>query len=307
MKGKWLSFVVVLCCVFTLVLLSFTCYKFSCVEEKESNYSEGNTRERELEKKKKELEQIKAQEEEKLINLNEQWELYVEEDISNDSEDELRQHYITKKETEDLARCLILKELQGASYVTLSGERAENLETKMKDTIIDELFGNGVISAGVKAAIAESGENLEVEDIIDNAVEGAMAEIPEYIRGEMVGAVSEIVGIDIFGIADWLSNYVNADDTPVKLANSIMEEQQEDISLLLVFLEREELTGADMKYMAGIVRRIAAREEELKAIGCRIQNQWRCAGELEKLAEIWEKNNYLILQYAKAERDSNEN
>lgn len=105
-----------------------------------------------------------------------------------------------------------------------------------------------------------------------------MAEIPNYVEGEITGFVGDIVGVDIFGVAH-----------------------------VLTLLEKEELTGADIQYIAGLMERIRSRGGELEAAGSSAAGNFNGAEQLQELAKLWEENNYRILQYADLEGATDEN
>ena len=227
--------------------------------------------------------------------------------VGEDYEQEIRDCYIAKKEAESAARSLVLAKLENASYVTLPVAEQEKFGDVLMNNIIDEATGNAIVSAGVKSAIAAASEELSLESIVSGAVEGAVAEIPNFLNGEVTGAVADVIGIDVFGVAGWISEYMNADDTPVALANSMVTEQRQDVWKVLSLLEKEEITAADMQYVAGVMERIRVRGQELEAAGSRSGGNFDGAEQLQDLAKIWEENNYRILQYAGLEGAANEN
>lgn len=228
-------------------------------------------------------------------------------ETSRDYEQEIRDCYIAKKEAESAARKLVLSRLEKASYISLSGTEQLDLGEEVFDKIIDEATGNAIVSAGVKSAIKAASEEMSLENIIDGAIEGAVAEVPNYITGEIQGAVTDVIGIDIFSINNWISEFMNADDTPVALANSIVVEQQQDVSRILCIINEDELTSKDMQYIAGLMERIGTRGEELIKAGSSSTGKFDGIEQLEDLAKQWEENNCRIIQYVNLEENRNEN
>lgn len=224
-----------------------------------------------------------------------------------DYEQRVRDCYIAKKEAESAARSFVLAKLEGTSYVTLQGDTPQSMGEMIGNELIDELTGNAIVSAGVKSAIAAASEEMSLDSIINGAIDGAVAEVPDYINGEITGAIADTIGVDVFGVAGWISDFMNADDTPVALANSMVTEQRRDVNCILSMLEQEELTASDMQYMAGLMQRIRDRGEELVAAGSSAGGDFSGAEELEELARIWEENNYRILQYAEWGNMTDEN
>ncbi|MCM1088835.1 MAG: zinc-ribbon domain-containing protein [Muribaculaceae bacterium] len=217
-----------------------------------------------------------------------------------DREQQIREAYIARQEAESAARSLILAKLSDASYITLDAA-SESVGEMLTDEVIDSLTGNALVSAGVKEGIAAAAQEMSVENILSSAAAGMAAELPDYIAGEITGAAADALGVDVFGVTDWISRFMNADDTPVMLANTMVTEQRNDVACVLGFLEKEELTGADMQYMAGIMERIKARGDELEAAGSSAGGDFSGAKQLEELAQVWERNNYKILYYGRQE------
>lgn len=213
-------------------------------------------------------------------------------------EQQIREAYIARQEAESAARSLVLAKLSDASYITLDAA-SESVGEMLADEVIDSLTGNALVSAGVKEGIAAAAQEMSIENILSSAAAGMAAELPDYIAGEITGAAADALGVDIFGVTDWISRFMNADDTPVMLANTMVAEQRNDVACVLAFLEKEELTGADMQYMAGIMERIKTRGDELEAAGSSAGGDFDGAKQLEELAQVWEKNNYKILYYGK--------
>ena len=211
-------------------------------------------------------------------------------------EQRIRECYIAREEAESAARDFVLAKLSDASYITID-YTAVSVSEMVTDKVIDELTGNAIVSAGVKAGIEAAAQDMSIDSMINSAVEEMAAEVPDYIAGEITGAAADALGIDIFGTADWISRFMNADDTPVVLANCMVAEQRRDVAYVLAFLEKEELHGADMQYMAGIMERIYVRGQELAAAGSSAGGDFSGAKQLEELACVWEKNNYEILYY----------
>lgn len=309
MKNKILTFITAFLCVLAVGTLSYAGFiTFRFVSSYKVLFTENITEEEvtALKQESKQVTQKLSANEQQLQELVQRKEMFesVEED---NHEQEIRDCYIAKKEAESVARNLVLSKLENASYITLPAAEQEKFGDMVLDKVIDEATGNAIVSAGVKSAISAASEEMSLDNIIGGAIDGAVAEIPNYVEGEITGFVGDIVGVDIFGVAGWISDFMNADDTPVALANSMVTEQRRDVAHVLALLEKEELTGADMQYIAGLMERIRARGEELEAAGSSAGGNFDGAEQLQELAKLWEENNYRILQYAGLEGADNEN
>ena len=296
-SGKGIMILLCILAMGTLSLMSYRVYCFLSVGALEKQV-EALMQERE------ELDGQLTVREQEILQMDRYLEALSEID-GGENERRIREYYIAREEAESAARSFVLAKLSDASYITLDSA-SESVSEMITNEVIDNITGNAVVSAGVKASIEAAAQEMSVENIINSAVEGMAAELPDYITSEITGAAADALGVDIFGITDWISRFMNADDTPVMLANSMVTEQRHDVACVLGFLEKEELTGADMQYMAGIMERIYARGKELEAAGSSAGGDFNGAEQLEELARIWEKNNYGILCCAKIEGAADE-
>lgn len=218
-----------------------------------------------------------------------------------DIEDRIRACYAAREEAELTARSLVADALQKANYITLTPEQQESFG----DVLIDEVTGNAILAGGVKAAIQASAEGKPLGDILSDALGGAFSGVQDYVQGEIQGAVSDTIGFDIFGVTDFASGFLNAGDVPVILVNSMVTAQRQDVSRLALFLEKEELTGADLQAMAALMERISDREQEIVAAGG-TAGGFGGAEHVEQLALVWAQNNYRIIKYAELGEDTDE-
>lgn len=286
--GKGIAILLSAFAVFLLSIMSYRVYGVLSVSELEKKVEA-------LEQERKELARqltVKEQEKQQMVRY---LEMFTEMEEKN-CEQKIREYYIARQEAESAARSFVLTKLSEVSYITLENT-SESVEEIITNEVIDNITGNAVVSAGVKAGIEAAAQDKSIESIVGSAVEGMAVELPDYIAGEITGAAAEVLGVDLFETADWISRFMNADDTPVMLANCMVNEQRKDVAYVLGFLEKEELTGADMQYMAGIMERIYVRGQELEAAGSSAGGDFSGASQLEELACIWEKNNYGILYY----------
>lgn len=216
-------------------------------------------------------------------------------------EDQIRACYVAREEAELAARSLVADALQKAHYVTLTPEQQESFG----DVLIDEVTGNAILAGGVKAAIQAASEDKPLKDIVGNAVSGAASGIQNYVQGEIQGAVSDVIGIDIFGVTDFVSSFFNVSDVPTALVNCMVTAQRQDVFRLAALLEQEELTGADLQTMAALMERIGQREREIAAAGGEVSG-FSGAEQVAQLAQIWLQNNYRILKYAELGGEADE-
>lgn len=216
-------------------------------------------------------------------------------------EERIRACYAAREEAELTARSLVAYVLQKANYITLTPEQQESFG----DVLIDEVTGNAILSSGVKAAIQAASEKKPLGEIVSDALGGAVSGVQDYVQGEIQGAVSDAIGFDIFGVTDFVSGFLNASDVPVTLINDMVTAQQQDVYRLALFLEQEELTGADIQTMAALMERIALREQEIAAAGGTVGGL-NGADQMTQLAQVWAQNNYRILEYIELGGDANE-
>jgi len=219
------------------------------------------------------------------------------------TEDQIRACYEAREEAEFTARSLVATVLQKANYITLTPEQQESFG----DILIDEVTGNAILAGSVKAALQAATEEKSLGDIFGDALKGAASGVQDYVQGKVQGAVSDAIGFDIFGVADFISEYRNAGDIPIPLINSMVTAQRSDVFKLSLFLEQEELSGADLRTMAGLMERISDREKEITAAG-EYAGEGGLSGaeQLAWLAQVWEQNNFLLTKYAELGGDADE-
>ena len=219
------------------------------------------------------------------------------------AEGQIRACYEAREEAEFTARSLTAAVLQKANYITLTPEQQESFG----NVLIDEVTGNAILAGGVKATLQAASEDKPLGDIFSDALAGAVSGIQDYVEGKVQGTVSDAIGFDIFGVTDFVSEYRNAGDVPVALINSMVTAQQQDVFRLSLFLEKEELSGTDLRTMAGLLERLDNREKEIIAAGGYAGEEGLDGAEqLAELAQIWEQNNFQITKYAEQERDADE-
>lgn len=219
-----------------------------------------------------------------------------------DTEEQIRACYEAREEAEIIARSLTADALQKANYITLTPEQQESFGS----VLIDEVTGNAILAGGVKAAIQAASADKPLEDILSDAVEGAASGVQDYIQSKIQGTVSDVIGFDIFGVTDFISRYQNASDVPVALINCMVTAQQQDVYRLSLFLEQEELSGADLRTMAALMERISDRDKEIAAAGGSADGGLDGTEQLAQLAQVWEQNNFLIMKYAGLGGDADE-
>lgn len=216
-------------------------------------------------------------------------------------EEQIRACYAAREEAELSARSLAADALQKANYITLTPEQQESFS----NVLIDEVTGNAILASGVKAAIQAASEKKPLGEIVSDALGGAASGVQDYVQGEIQGAVSDVIGFDIFGVTDFVSGFLNASDIPVNLINNMVTAQQQDVYRLALLLEQEELTGADIQTMAALMERIALREQEISAAGGTVSG-FGGADQMAQLAQVWAQNNYRILKYIELGGDADE-
>ncbi|MCM1193021.1 MAG: hypothetical protein NC123_08305 [Butyrivibrio sp.] len=135
----------------------------------------------------------------------------------------------------------------------------------------DETTGNPVVSEEVKEFLQAAAEGKSIQDMCRAALEGGAAQIPDYLAGTMEGslqdAVTSLIGIDIFTPISTISQWMNPDQEPTALLQGMVEEQQKDVSALLLFMQQEEIGAADIYKVSQMVQAVGLRTQEIAAAG----------------------------------------
>lgn len=210
-------------------------------------------------------------------------------------EEQIREAYEESLEAEYAAKILAATMLQDAQYVSFDEEERSGFGELIIDQAIDEMSGNDIVSSGVKAMIESAAKEKSFDEIIQSATDAAINEIPDYVEGKLEGSITDLVGVDVFNAAEWISEYANASDIPVALINGIVSEQQEDVSKLLAFIEQDTLGAGEIQYMWAILNRIGDRQREILDAGGDAKILGR-SNRLEEYAEIRAEDYYRILQ-----------
>ena len=165
----------------------------------------------------------------------------------------------------EAARGLVADRLAATSFITVTPRE----QFSVADVVIDGISGNLVVSEGARAMYRSVSDGKSVSDICRNTLESAAAQIPQYLTDEAVGTlqsmITDLIGVDVFSAIDFISQWQEADDMPVVLLQSIVEEQQRDVYRLTLFLEQEEIGAADLYKAAQLMYAIQMREQEIAA------------------------------------------
>lgn len=163
---------------------------------------------------------------------------------------------------EQAVRTLVVERIESTSFVQVKPrERYQYVEV-----LIDEATGNPVLSEGIKAMVAAVSENKKTEEILADTITGAASGVSDFLQGEVEGAVTDVIGIDIFSAADFLNKWTNTENMPVVLLQNIVEDQKADVALLDAFMQLETMSAADIHRIAQVIYRIHIREKEISQI-----------------------------------------
>lgn len=202
----------------------------------------------------------------------------------------------------EAARGLVADRLAATSFVTVEPRE----QFSVAAVVLDEVTGNLVVSEGAKAMYRSITEGKSVSDICRDTLDGAAAQIPQYLADEAAGAlqdmVTDLIGVDVFSALDFISQWQNADDMPVVLLQSIVEEQRRDVYRLTLFLEQEEISAADLYRVAQLMYAIQMREQEIAAVrDTGVGGSWSDFRDMRVLAGEYAANEAELLLMAQAQ------
>lgn len=154
------------------------------------------------------------------------------------------------------ARALVANRMENTSFVQVSPREKYNLT----DTVIDELTGNVVVSESVKAALRATAEQKAAAEILESAALGAADAIPDYVDSVIEGAISDVIGGDLFSAVTFIQNWINVDNTPRIVLQGMVDDQRKAVAQLDAFLSEEVITAADIAAIAQTIYAIDIRE-----------------------------------------------
>ena len=178
------------------------------------------------------------------------------------TEADVKARYLEKLVIQEAVRTLVAERMNAASFVKV--DALEKFD--IKEVLIDEVTGNPILSGGTKALLNAVSDQKGISEIVDETLGGAAGGVEDYLTGELQGAITDVIGVDVFSAADFINAWNNADSTPRVLLQNIVDDQQEDVARLATFLQQEQMNAADILKTAQLVYCMHVREDEISAI-----------------------------------------
>ena len=189
----------------------------------------------------------------------------MHDELEAELEEKVRALYEQRLLLHEAVRNIVAEEIEKTSFVTVNPKE----QFSVTEVLIDEATGNPVVSEGVKEFLQAAAEGKSIQDMCQAALEGSVAQIPDYLAGTMEGSLQDVVtsliGIDVFTPISTISQWMNPDQEPTALLQGIVEEQQKDVSALLLFMQQEEISAGDIYKVSQMVQAVGLRTQEIAA------------------------------------------
>ena len=156
------------------------------------------------------------------------------------TEADVKARYLEKLVIQEAVRTLVAERMNATSFVKV--DALEKFD--IKEVLIDEVTGNPILSGGTKALLNAVSDQKGIAEILDETLVGAAGGVEDYLTGEIQGAITDVIGVDVFSAADFINAWNNADSTPRVLLQNIVDDQQEDVARLVTFLQQEQMNAA---------------------------------------------------------------
>ena len=285
----------ILCILEVVVILRIRHFSFQYGYIKDYEISQEKINE--LQEEKREIEVLLHTQDSEIKELTEHYKVLEVVQKENLFEEQIRQSYIDREEAAAEAQVVVMSALGEMNLVTLE---TADLDKDTIHGIVDGVVGNEILSSGIKSAIDAASQELSLESIIQGAREGAAEGIQGYVEGKAQGYVADYIGADIFSVADFVNELINADDTPAVLANGIAQNQRTVADDLLYFFKSEEANAGTIQKAAQNLYKLKLLEEEAaKITGNSVEgNKDILYDQLIQLSQQYGISNYRILKYA---------
>lgn len=189
----------------------------------------------------------------------------MHDELEEELEEKVRALYVQRLLLREAVKTIVAEEIENTSFVTINPKE----QFSVTEVLIDEVTGNPVAAEGVKEFLRAAAEGKSVQDMCRAALEGGASQISDYLAGTMESslqdAVTSLIGFDIFTPVSVISRWVNPDQEPTALLQGIVEEQQKDVSVLILFMQQEEISAADIYKVAQMVHGVETRDQEISA------------------------------------------
>ncbi len=205
----------------------------------------------------------------------------------------IRQAFAAGEEARAEADVAMLSALDQVSIVTFG---TEDFNETMKAALLDEVIG-------------AASDQIPLDHIITGASEGVSEGLYGYAESRAKGYLADVVGGDMFQVAEIVDQLVNADDVPAVLANQMAEKQRNRASGLVEFMGRETRSVQDQRRAADSLYQLMDMEEQMAAAAGRgtVLEKSRLYDQAVEYARQYGASQYAIRQMARWEEEAHEN
>lgn len=210
----------------------------------------------------------------------------MHDELEEELEEKVRALYEQRLLLREAVRTIVAEKIRSTAFVTVDPKE----QFSVMEVMVDEVTGNPVVSEGVKEFLRAASDGKSIQEMCRAALEGSASQIPDYLAGTMKSslqdAVTSLIGIDVFTPVSVISQWINPDQEPTALLQGIVEEQQKDVSSLMLFMQQEEISAADIYKVAQMMYAVELRAQEISAAQGGIREY---SGDVEKLRRLAEQ------------------
>lgn len=186
----------------------------------------------------------------------------ADEKISIDIDEKVKKIYLEELELQEAVRTLVAERINATSFIQVDAFEKFNIT----EALIDKATGNVIVSNGTKAMLSAVSDKKTASEIVEDTLAGAASGVEDYLTGEIQGAITDMIGVDVFSAVDFVNSWNNAESTPRVLLQNIVNDQQEDVARLVTFLQQEQMNEADILKVSQLMYCMHIREGEISAI-----------------------------------------
>lgn len=187
----------------------------------------------------------------------------MRDELAADMEQTIRELYQQRLILKEAVRTIVAQRIENTSFLTVNPRK----QFSVTEVLIDGATGNPIVSEGVKEFFRAAAEGKSIQDMCQAALKGGAAQIPDYLTGQVESslqdAVTSLIGVDIFSPMNLISQWANPNQEPTVLLQGIVQEQKQDVSALVLFLQQEDISTTDIYKVAQIVYATALRDQEI--------------------------------------------
>lgn len=305
-KLRWImKGILAVCIIFLLLLTAFTVYRFKTLHTEYEDIWDIEITNQDIQDMQQEVSQLANQitkAEEKLANVNlasqkaEENLTWYEQD-ENKEKDILRL-YERNIQIIDEAKLLIM---EGVGYKISINYESEDSGKEWRDSVIEDLTDNSLISSGIEGALNAAEEDMSAESILKGVKNGLVNGIPSFATAKAKDALSDVIGGGLVDSASLVLDLLSFDNVPKDLVNWMASLQSEYSSYLRIFIELEQVTpnnisrAADYYYkMKRITNQIATATNAKQNNAEEAEDTYR---RLKELAKEYQANNTCLALY----------